>query len=874
MTTIQEHRITMKMKHLAVTVIIAWTAMSSMAVSFNRPVLVDWGHDWGSAWYRQRADQESNSPWRNLADEDLNGNGTTEDDQIRGWPFDDDVPLSPQNIVYDYTYPSARFYGAAIVSVTDLPQKEDGSGFINVSAPSEGHINQNHELRDDWNLMSMPSIKREPERSRYAGAMLVYWKKEDFLNGGDRFSVALDDDSYIGVFVSRYWGGINWGRWVIRQNGQFYISEATFAGQTEQFDLTDSSPDNGARNPVVRTTHTINPSSTRWALYHPEAPHKVFFDSGKAEFNEQRFDNIDGVGFLAQRDLSIGRPVAGGLWDLPHGLGEPIALKFNAVQVRARIAAPAGWSSVLTMEPVPDASAEATATRRPVRYHEWLKVWRWAVSNQRASRFSEGFERYEMGGYSFLNDAAMGRMATGRYPSHTPAEPVTMISWHDAILWCNALSEKEGLEPAYYADPGHTTPLRSVFDRSKKELRDERPAVYWKQTATGYRLPTLAEWSALQTDGAGAEEPPISEYIWDADGASYDPARQTHRVVAGASDRTAEEPTLMPFGEKPFEGSYDISFRVLRAPANALSAAAGLNPATRTLRPDDIIRPARVMPEEQLRSMAEKILGLIPVAGAGGLPDNDNHGRAYPETGHYDLAFARAETPYTLWNLVRQWASMNRGYRFNHAGDMGSLQYTLPGVDTFTYSREEPVTHITWLDAVVWCNALSELMGRDPVYRTQSTGEPLRDANTHRVPMYAEYAYPNTGRYANRPVDTGAVIDLKTETGRTGFRLPTLAEFEAAHERSPSLDHGWFAENSGGKTHPVGAKQPNTRGLYDMDGNVQEMTFGDCNLFGQIRAGNTFADPAGIYPHSMTRKELPAVGRSYLGFRVVARPQP
>ena len=40
---------------------------------------------------------------------------------------------------------------------------------------------------------------------------------------------------------------------------------------------------------------------------------------------------------------------------------------------------------------------------------------------------------------------------------------------------------------------------------------------------------------------------------------------------------------------------------------------------------------------------------------------------------------------------------------------------------------------------------------------------------------------------------------------------------------SNSLDRvGWYTENSGSKTQPVGQKQPNQLGLYDMSGNVWE----------------------------------------------------
>ena len=120
---------------------------------------------------------------------------------------------------------------------------------------------------------------------------------------------------------------------------------------------------------------------------------------------------------------------------------------------------------------------------------------------------------------------------------------------------------------------------------------------------------------------------------------------------------------------------------------------------------------------------------------------------------------------------------------------------------------------------------------------------------------------------------------------KTGLSLPTEAEWEyacRAGSKGPYAgtgrleDMGWYDDNSGNKTHPVGQKQPNVWGLYDMHGNVQEWC-ADCMseapsmaYYRVTRGGGCRNDASSC--QSACRFGVPAhVWSVSIGFRPIAR---
>lgn len=115
----------------------------------------------------------------------------------------------------------------------------------------------------------------------------------------------------------------------------------------------------------------------------------------------------------------------------------------------------------------------------------WQSVYGWAVST----------------GYGFVNGGA------GKGPNH----PVQTVDWYDAVKWCNARSQQAGLTPAYYTDAG----LTQVYTNG------ETDAVYVNWSATGFRLPTEAEWEKAARGGLSGNRFPWGNLISETNANYY-----------------------------------------------------------------------------------------------------------------------------------------------------------------------------------------------------------------------------------------------------------------------------------------------------------------------------------------------------------------
>jgi formylglycine-generating enzyme required for sulfatase activity len=253
------------------------------------------------------------------------------------------------------------------------------------------------------------------------------------------------------------------------------------------------------------------------------------------------------------------------------------------------------------------------------------------------------------------------------------------------------------------------------------------------------------------------------------------------------------------------------------------------------------------------------------------------------------------------WDTVRAWA-LAHGYPATYGVEVKTKSGTRTVQENnlaagWADGPNNPVSHVNWYDVVKWCNAKSEMEGRLPSYKVKDTNASGREVyNVYRVGQRDDvecYAYDGGDGYrlpfdaewekAARGVDAnGAALD--------GFRFPwgdDITHQNATYYSHPGSSFDVSATRMfhplyGTRTSPVGSFAPNSYGLYDMWGNMNQWC-------GDVYGGGTPpATPSqGLFPNykrvyrgasynSFAAQTLKFKGaqnprmRTMIGFRLVA----
>ncbi len=266
----------------------------------------------------------------------------------------------------------------------------------------------------------------------------------------------------------------------------------------------------------------------------------------------------------------------------------------------------------------------------------------------------------------------------------------------------------------------------------------------------------------------------------------------TASLAQDLSKRTETKESLRPEAVSPAPaGVVRNELRSEKAPAPATSPPAGKGIAPTASEPKEGRRRPVVHPEFLTTRVGRITLRRIPPGTFGmGSPEGEGFPNEHPSR---IVRISRAF--YLGIHEVTQ-----AQYRAVMAENPSHFSVADRGRDKVANrpTDQHPVDSVSWLDAVRFCNILSEREDLEPFYEIDREMVHVLDwrGTGYRLPTEAEWEY--------------------------ACRAGTTSRYSFGNAELELAEHAWYERLTGGHTHPVGRKRPNAWGLHDLHGNVWE----------------------------------------------------
>ncbi len=249
-----------------------------------------------------------------------------------------------------------------------------------------------------------------------------------------------------------------------------------------------------------------------------------------------------------------------------------------------------------------------------------------------------------------------------------------------------------------------------------------------------------------------------------------------------------------------------------------------------------------------------------------------------------------------LWNSP-EWAALKSGTK---AGEEVTLPLGTSGVDmTFCWcppgkfergsndgrDDEEPVKEITigkgfWMAKTETTQAQWAALGFPNESKWKGDTLPVENVSHTEAVAFADKLKQLSGKAVRLPTEA---------EWEYACRAGTKFKYHSGDSEADLADVGWYAANSGFKTHPVGQKKANAWGLHDMHGNVWEWCadWYDAGYYAKssitdpagpesgssrVRRGGSWLDLAWYCRAACRSRDSPDSRNVNLGFRLAAGP--